>query len=431
MRIDQLHLQNFRCFENKTLDFTPAFNVLIGDNGSGKTAVLESLAVALDPAIYKAPGTQGRPLRPDDVRRENNEPQFEPIVAVTAGGVYAGENLTWQRSLSDKPNAKTTSRETAALRKQAEDIFGALRKSKPVIAPVVSYFTTGRLWRQKYETLEKTVSPGSKLRGYDFSLDAKANDAFLFRWFKTKQLGAMQSALQTGSHFDQGIEAIRWAIGECMEGDRKYLTFDIEQNEVIVTKKNVYDPLPFRMLSDGQRGIAAMILDIGYRCVTLNPHLGINALEETPGIVLIDEIDLHLHPKWQRRIVNDLRRVFPKIQFVATTHSPLIIQSLRPGEVIDLNGGTPRDYYKQSVEEILTDEMGLNETRRNEEYEAMKRTAEQYFRLLEDNKGAGAKKSEELKEHLDKLTLPYHGNPAYVAYRSFLEQQRLVTVGNC
>jgi predicted ATP-binding protein involved in virulence len=354
MRIARLFLQNYRSFAAKSLEFVPGFNVLIGDNGTGKTAILDAIAVALDPIIYKAVGFPARTIRSDDVRRDRSELQFPVVIEAT--GVYRGAALTWKRTLSDKPNAKTTNRETKEIRAKAESLFKAMRANEPVVAPVISYFTTGRLWRQKREKLEKTVSPGSKLRGYDHCLDAEANDSFLFRWLKTAQLAAMQSVFETGSHYDPKVEAIRIAISECMEGGRRFLTFDIEQNEIIMASKGSDDRLPFRMLSDGQRNIAAMVLDIGYRCVTLNPHLAGRALEETPGIVLIDEIDLHLHPKWQRRVVDDLRHIFPKIQFIVTTHSPLIIQSLQAGELIDLGPEVdeePEKYVGRAPEDIL------------------------------------------------------------------------------
>ncbi|MFY0567387.1 AAA family ATPase [Archangium lansingense] len=95
--------------------------------------------------------------------------------------------------------------------------------------------------------------------------------------------------------------------------------------------------LPFEMLSDGVRNMLAMVGDIAYRTATLNPHLRELAPSNTPGIVLIDELDLHLHPLWQREVVDDLRSVFPAIQFVATSHSPFIIQSLRRNELINLD----------------------------------------------------------------------------------------------
>jgi predicted ATP-binding protein involved in virulence len=427
MRIDRLAVKNFRRFASAEWHFSPGFNVLIGDNGAGKTAVLDALAIALDPLIYKAAGTTARAIRADDVRRDRNEPQFP--VSVEAAGEYLLENAVWRRTLAEKPNAKTSNRDVRDVKRRAEDLFATMRRNEPAVAPVVSYFTTARLWRQKREKLEETVSPGSKLRGYDHCLDAEANDSFLFRWVKTMQLAAMQSALRTG-HLDDPSLAIRYAISTCMESGLRFLTFDIRENEVVVGNDNG-DHLPFRMLSDGQRNIAAMVLDIGYRCVTLNPHLGSSALVETPGVVLIDEIDLHLHPRWQRRIVDNLRIAFPKIQFFATTHSPLIVQSLRPGELIDMDGREPGEYFRQSVEEILADEMGLPEVRRSREYEEMKRTAAAYFDLLNGGHDMDDKRVRELESKLDEMTLPYHDNPAYPAYRSFLEQRLLVASGNC
>jgi predicted ATP-binding protein involved in virulence len=95
--------------------------------------------------------------------------------------------------------------------------------------------------------------------------------------------------------------------------------------------------LPFRLLSDGVRNMLALVADVARRAATLNPHLGADAARKTPGVVLIDEVDLHLHPRWQRRVLDDLRRTFPLVQFVATTHSPFIVQSLGPGELLTLD----------------------------------------------------------------------------------------------
>ena len=87
--------------------------------------------------------------------------------------------------------------------------------------------------------------------------------------------------------------------------------------------------LPWMMLSDGMRSVIALAMDIAWRAVVLNPQLGAKAPEQATGIVLIDELDLALHPVWQRRIVGDLSRAFPSIQFIATTHSPQIIGSAK------------------------------------------------------------------------------------------------------
>lgn len=103
-----------------------------------------------------------------------------------------------------------------------------------------------------------------------------------------------------------------------------------------------------------------MAADLAYRCLKLNPHLGDNALKETPGLVLIDEIDLHLHPNWQRRIVSDLKSAFPKIQFVATTHSPFIVQSLKSNEVWNLDKLMDISPEELKIDTVATEIMGVS-----------------------------------------------------------------------
>src|SRR5580704_3859906 len=89
---------------------------------------------------------------------------------------------------------------------------------------------------------------------------------------------------------------------------------------------------------------------------------------------LIDEVDLHLHPSWQRRVIDDLRRAFPEIQFFATTHSPVIVQSLRAGELIDLDGD-PGEYEQRSVEDILEATMKVPDVQRSKRWHDMREAA--------------------------------------------------------
>ena len=124
---------------------------------------------------------------------------------------------------------------------------------------------------------------------------------------------------------------------------------------------------PFDTLSDGQRGLIAMVADIARRACLLNPHLEDKVLEETPGIVLIDELDLHLHPKWQRSIVKNLKKTFPKIQFIATTHSPQIIGECKTDEidrvirVTEQGGELVHNAYGKDSNAVLRSVMGAED----------------------------------------------------------------------
>jgi len=129
---------------------------------------------------------------------------------------------------------------------------------------------------------------------------------------------------------------------------------------------------PFGNLSAGQRVMLALVADLAIRMVTQNNFLVPanelgpedeplpRVLAQTPGVVLIDELDVHLHPKWQRGVVEALRRVFPRVQFISTTHSPFIVQSLREDELINLQGQSVPLLGNLSVEEIASGLMGID-----------------------------------------------------------------------
>ena len=143
--------------------------------------------------------------------------------------------------------------------------------------------------------------------------------------------------------------------------------------------------VPFHLLSDGYRNVVGMAADIAYRMATLNPHLLERVIGETPGIVMIDEIDLHLHPNWQRQVVDHLLRAFPQVQFVATTHSPFIIQSLygvKDTLLWDLNSGQPVPVETKSIEDIAEEKQGVEIPQQSHRFLDMMRVAEQYNALL-------------------------------------------------
>jgi hypothetical protein len=184
--------------------------------------------------------------------------------------------------------------------------------------------------------------------------------------------------------------------------------------------------LPLELLPEGYRVVISMVADIALRATILNPHLGSNANSTVEGMVLIDELDLHLHPKFQRRLIEDLRAVFPRVQFIATTHSPFIVQSLWPGELVNLDPrAKPAPYKNRSLEDITEDVMGIPFPQRSERYEAMIRAATEYYETLERLPEAMPEEIAPLKRKLDELSEPFSDDPAFTA---FLAYQRRRTV---
>lgn len=147
------------------------------------------------------------------------------------------------------------------------------------------------------------------------------------------------------------------------------------------------------------------------------------------GVVLIDEVELHLHPKWQREIVEKLRGTFPCMQFILTTHSPFVVQTLRPGELRLLGDSLdddalqdPGDYSNRGLEEVATKVMGIEDPNIVPRYTHMLEAAREYYQLLETADPRDEQQLGELKTRLEELVAPFPDEPAY---RAFLEVQRV------
>lgn len=141
-------------------------------------------------------------------------------------------------------------------------------------------------------------------------------------------------------------------------------------------------PIPLRLLSDGQRSITATVTDIARRALTLNRPVDHLPLNEVPGLILIDEVDLHLHPSWQRRVLSDLARTFAGMQFIVTTHSPFILQSSRDmpeAQVVDLNEFADHGPVQQEGIEAITERtLGVPDVHRSPRYAELKRAATEH-----------------------------------------------------
>jgi predicted ATP-binding protein involved in virulence len=438
MKIRQLELKNFRCFDQTTFEFSDQFNVIIGDNGTGKSAILDALAIGIGSFFLGIDKIDSRIIFKNEIRHivdtENETPTLTAVLpcVVSCKGYFQDiQELSWSREV--RVDGRSTTREGAKeITKYAKDLQNKIRvrdtqklsfhkqeKGDPtVILPVISYYGTGRLWIQHREKVVETLSPDSRFCGYENCLSSSHGLKKLIRWFKTQEFASLQKQKNIGV-----LSAVKEAIKTCMD-DWEDVRFDVHLDELVATSKNG-KTLPFRMLSDGVRNMIGIVADIAYRSAVLNPHLAANASKETHGIVLIDEIELHLHPKWQVRVIEDLRRTFPNIQFIVTTHSPFIIQSLHNGKLINFNASPPAEYEGRSIEDIIEDIMGIELPQYSRRKLAMLNAAEDYYRVLEEAENLGQDKKEELdvlKQRLDELSMPFSDNPAYHA---FLKMERL------
>ena len=325
MRINQIHLKNFRCYEDVSIEFHPRFNVLVGINGTGKTSILEALRIAIGSLFLSVDKYKDKIASPgiqlDDVRLSNLEQQY-PVIITTEGTLSqftsddSYENISWERSLVTKGGA-TRYKDAKLMKEASSQMQEVIRQSEPPInIPLIAYYSTDRFKKEKKDV---GVEPnGSRLRGYYNALDPLTNIKFFLDLYYTETLSAIQHNTTSDA-----LNAVNEAVKKCIDCDD--LMFDIKQQELLLIQSKSHERMPFHMLSDGVRSVLAMVMEIAFRCYLLNPHLGKEAAMLTTGVILIDEIDLHLHPEWQKKVINDLRNAFPNIQFIITTHSPQIL----------------------------------------------------------------------------------------------------------
>ncbi|MFK4233538.1 AAA family ATPase [Pseudomonas guariconensis] len=165
------------------------------------------------------------------------------------------------------------------------------------------------------------------------------------------------------------LQVVREAIDTFLQPATGWhsLEYSISRERTLVLRHDEHGTLNADQLSDGIRSVLAMIGDIAYRCVKLNPHLGSEAARQTYGVVLVDEVDMHLHPSWQQVILAQLQEAFPHIQFIVTTHSPQVlttvpsdcIRILKDNKVYSAPPGTEGSEPERMLRQVL----GLEEVR--------------------------------------------------------------------
>ena len=425
MRVDEFTLANFKCFEDRTFQLKSRFNLVVGANGKGKTTLLDGLAVGLGSLFLGLPSpAKQRGIHKDDVAirffrhpdTTTKEAQF-PSSVTTHGEVF-GQTGQWQRVLTSE-GGKTKVKDARWINDLAKEAAERVKKGDSNVLPVIAYYGTGRLWDMIRDRKVETTGTQSRLMGYLDCLNPKSDEKRLIEWFKTKEMGAVQK-----DKTNPTLEACRKAIVACVPGASN-VYFDIDEDRLMLQTNG--SVTPFYHLSDGYRNTLAMVAVIAVRTATLNPALGSDAIAQTPGVILIDEIDLHLHPFWQRQVIEDLMKVFPKIQFVATTHSPFIIQSLPFSEevaLLNLDGNDNRDYANMSIEDVAEAIQGLEIPQRSHRWIEMKEAAVEYYTVLDKAESASAEDLQTLKRRLDELSMPFSDDPAYQA---LLQSERIAS----
>jgi predicted ATP-binding protein involved in virulence len=367
VQIQRLIVTNFDGFDHREFVFNPHFNLLIGDNATGKTSVIDALSVAVGSWFLGIRGyANAHGIDAEEVRLVAHphrdiysfEKQFPCVIE--ARGVVMGRDLKWTRELN-REGGRTSSSNAKAISAVASETASRVRSGEDITIPLICAYGTERLWfeatHRKSKKQESVKGRPSRLDGYRDCFDFTIQESALLDWIRAEVSASQQRYKETIA-----ISAFKRAIVSCVEG-ANYLYYDERYKDLVLDMQQHGHQL-FTNLSDGQRIVLTLVGDLVRRATSLNPHLAERVLDETPGVVLIDELDLHLHPKWQRHIIRDLKTTFPSMQFIATTHSPQLIGEAEPEEVVLLGGGQPSNppqSYGMDSNWILKYVMGADE----------------------------------------------------------------------
>lgn len=434
MKIHKFQIKNFKGFANITFALNEQMTIFIGDNAKGKTSVLDALAISIGSFLrgIDIAKAEARSVDKSEIRvvTIDGQPRPQLPVEITAYGTVNDKEIKngWTRALEKISNKTTTTFVKARnIEKEASDMLAQSRSRGGVTFPVIAYHGTGRLWAEHGEKKAafKKQDEGVSI-AYANCLSPKSSSKEFLSWYKTFEDEVRKFDGENDKLF---LEIFNKCIVSMMPGDKwQDIAYSFKEDDLIgifEMPNGNKEKLLFSQLSDGYRNVIGMVADIAYRCIKLNPHLKENAIKATPGVVLIDELDLHLHPNWQRRIVRDLKNAFPLIQFVATTHSPFIVQSVEQSELINLDNDEWQAVEPDSlpVNKIATEVMGVTSIRSDDFNERFAEAKKQLDSLDQNNGAITTNDYLNIRKILGKVLKDETNDPVFRAYLESKEEE--------
>ena len=364
MKLATIDITYFRCFESLAVKLHPDINVFVGANGAGKSSILDAIAIALYELVAANGGggksqrkMQGAALQATDIyappSARHNIWGRKKFVQISAGvtDYYLVEDFTgktpdgqnalleWTELIEYRiPNTFTydtaTSERVAELHRYVKALWEEIIKSPQAMIPlpVVAYYRATRRMGGMPELGDIFKLDLARDKAFVSALDAAANFTAMCQWFYLRENAELRANVNTQNGDSKefaDLQAVRQALKLTIEGlERVY--FDGSPPRLMVEIRQFEGSLrsfELAQLSDGYRNLLALVLDFARRLAQANPNWP-NPLE-APGILMIDEIELHLHPRWQQKVIPALRAAFPNTQLIVSTHSPAVLTTVR------------------------------------------------------------------------------------------------------
>lgn len=334
LRLTSIEINNFRCFAKCAFDLAPDVTVFVADNGKGKTAILEAIRYALESFVFAvAPSIEADFIKVSDMHRffdDSCKIDIAKHTKIQARAVVNDADVTWIRERTSSKRRSGPNHQIRELRIAASNSNDEPESNEFVYPAVALYRANRSAVVTNGEDVGVPLSERSdRLSGYVDCFDPISSFSRFVKWYRAASLNIRERPSAAGGvNLALLLASVNDAVRDALEPTQwNNLQWDYDQDQLTVAHKDGRC-LPAAMMSDGVRNTLAIVADIAHRCCRLNPQFHDKARLQTPGVVLIDEIDLHLHPGWQQQIVGLLQTVFPRIQFILTTHSPQVLSTV-------------------------------------------------------------------------------------------------------
>lgn len=396
MKIDELELKNFRGIKDQNINFEGKTTVFFGVNGTGKSTILRGINVLFSKIVQKI--VQGRYKQTINITKEDIRfGEAKSSIKLSLIFDEIDEKVIYRRSIERKTNLLSHSQEN--LNKITDKFEKLYLNDKNLDMPIFVNYGVHRVVLDIPLRIKKNHS-FDKISAFEKSIESKIDFRTFFEWFRNQEDFENEKKVNNNLEYvDLSLQSVRTAIYKMLEG---FSDMRVKRNPLRMTIVKDDITLEMRQLSDGEKCTISLIGDLARRLALANPNKE-NPLEGK-GIVLIDEIELHMHPLWQRKIIPMMRDTFPNIQFIITTHSPQVL-----GEIDDtINVFSINQENNSSVIEkvhsliawdsnlILEELMGTDSLNSK-----VKETVSKLFELIQERK---YKEANELVNEIDKIS---------------------------
>jgi predicted ATP-binding protein involved in virulence len=410
MKLRSVVLENFRAVDRLELPLDPTLTVLVGENGAGKTTVLEGIVLGLHSILARYPGVKSRDFKANDLKQtylSTSHLLGEPEAIFLAKRPYvrvlleAHNDLRW-----DRIHRRDKTPQTAAMVPKPEGVkklweyidpmIHAGQEGQAVTLPVFVYYGIDRAIPDIPQRQRNFRREFDRFLALDGALDAGFRFKEVMEWFIAQEdLERRERENQKRWDYRRPqLETARQAITRILPNCKNPRS-QLHPLRLIVDFEATpghYEELSINEMSGGYRTMFALVMDLVRRVAQANPHRE-DPARETEGIVLIDEVELHLHPRWQQQILVNLNRAFPKLQFIVTTHSPQVLTTVYPGNIVILRRAESgiiaepaHSSYGAESHRVLSEILGVD-PRPPVEYNAFTKLLADYRQLIERDAG--------------------------------------------